>query len=100
MRDLEKDQTLQDLILSVHHATMLTFANTGAIKIVENHLGRAFVKATQVIQMRCQPSSRPRFQPRPRLQRPSDLKRLAGPMAATGGEPAADPPAGQRPQAA
>ena len=51
VRDLEKDQTLQDLVLSVHHATMHTFAGTGAVKIVENHLGRAFVKVAQVIQV-------------------------------------------------
>lgn len=49
--DLEKDQKLQDLVLSVHHATMHTFAGTAAAKIVENHLGRAFVKVAQMIQV-------------------------------------------------
>lgn len=43
--DLEADQELQDLVLSVFHATMHVFAmNPGAAKIIENHLGRAFVK--------------------------------------------------------
>lgn len=42
--DLEADDLLQDLCLSVYHATTHTFAATPAVKIVENHTGRAFVK--------------------------------------------------------
>lgn len=45
--NLEKDEVLQDLSLSVFHATTHTFSGTAAVKIVENHLGRAFVKAHQ-----------------------------------------------------
>lgn len=45
VHDLEDDGALQDAVLSVHHATMLTFSMTGAVKIVENHLGKAWVKA-------------------------------------------------------
>lgn len=41
---LEKDPDLQDLALSVFHATTHTFAGTSAAKIVESHTGRAFVK--------------------------------------------------------
>lgn len=41
---LEEDQELQDLVLSVFHATTHTFAGTPAVKIVENHIGRAFIK--------------------------------------------------------
>ena len=41
---LENDETLQDLSLSVFHATTLTFSGTPAVKIVENHLGNAFIK--------------------------------------------------------
>ncbi|MDE2828241.1 MAG: serine protease [Bacteroidota bacterium] len=41
---LEKDPQLQDLALSVFHATTHTFTQTPAVKIVENHTGRAFVK--------------------------------------------------------
>jgi len=48
VENLEDDQALQDAVLSVHHATMHTFAGP-AIKIVENHLGRAFVKVAQEI---------------------------------------------------
>ena len=41
---LEEDDVLQDLSLSVFHATTHTFAATSAVKIVENHTGRAFIK--------------------------------------------------------
>ena len=41
---LESDESLQDLSLSVFHATAHTFAGTPATKIVENHAGRAFIK--------------------------------------------------------
>lgn len=46
--DLEKDQALQDAVLSVYHATVHTFAGP-CIKLVENHLGRAFAKMAQQI---------------------------------------------------
>ncbi len=42
--ELENDQTLQDLALSVFHAAAHTFEGTPAVKIVENHTGRAFIK--------------------------------------------------------
>jgi len=48
--DLEDDPALQDAVLSVHHATMHTFGGP-AVKIVENHLGRAFVKMNQQMMM-------------------------------------------------
>ncbi len=41
---LETDQTTQDLVLSVFHATMHTFNGTPAVKIIENHLGKCWVK--------------------------------------------------------
>ena len=41
---LEEDERLQDLSLSVFHATTHTFTGTPAVKIVENHTGRAFIK--------------------------------------------------------
>lgn len=40
---LEDDSTLQDLVLTVHHAFMHTFSTTPAIKIIENHNGKAMV---------------------------------------------------------
>lgn len=42
--DLEADQDLQDAVLTVHHATMHTLGGGPAVKIVENQLGRAYVK--------------------------------------------------------
>ena len=50
--DLEASQALQDAVLSVHHATMHTLQGP-VVKIVENHLGRAFAKIQQqvVVQM-------------------------------------------------
>jgi hypothetical protein len=41
---LEDDHDLQDAVLSVHHCYSVTHANTPAVKIIENHLGRAYVK--------------------------------------------------------
>jgi len=45
--DLEADQVVQDLVLSTFHATMHTFNATGCQKIIENHLGKAWIKAAQ-----------------------------------------------------
>jgi hypothetical protein len=44
---LETDQTAQDLFLSAFHATTHTFNGTGVVKIIENHLGKAFMKIPQ-----------------------------------------------------
>jgi Serine dehydrogenase proteinase len=39
------DEALQDAVLSIYHATDITFtANQGVVKIVENHLGRRRVR--------------------------------------------------------
>ncbi len=48
---LEEDKKLQDLSLSVFHATTHTFTGTNAVKIVENHKGAAFIKQVQVGQI-------------------------------------------------
>ncbi len=42
--EIESDQTLQDLILTVHHCYMHTLMNTPAIKIIENHAGANLIK--------------------------------------------------------
>lgn len=49
IKSLEDDfeQEFQDIVLTVHHAFMHTFANSGAIRIVENHLGNAVVSNMQ-----------------------------------------------------
>ncbi len=41
---LEDDDKLQDLVLTIHHCYMHTLSNTGAFKVIENHLGRAIVR--------------------------------------------------------
>ena len=41
---LESDQQLQDLVMTIYHATMHTFANTSAFKIIENGAGKAFIR--------------------------------------------------------
>lgn len=47
---LEDDQELQELVLSVHHATMHTLAATLAFKITENHLSSAVIQMIPNIQ--------------------------------------------------
>jgi len=42
--DLEDNPDLQDAVLSVHHACMLTVGNHGAVKLIENHNGIAHAK--------------------------------------------------------
>jgi len=44
---LEDDQEFQDAVLSVHHAIDHLFSATGTFKIIENHLGRAYIQANQ-----------------------------------------------------
>ena len=56
---LEDDQTLQDLVLSVYHATSHTFGATGAVKIIENHLGAAFIKAHRAAALQLVPEQAP-----------------------------------------
>jgi hypothetical protein len=46
---LEDDQALQDAVLSVHHATILTMNMTPAIKLIENDRGVAFIQQMQPI---------------------------------------------------
>jgi hypothetical protein len=43
MKRLEDDHKLQDLVLSIHHAYMLTFVNTKVIKLIESDQGKNFV---------------------------------------------------------
>lgn len=44
---LEDDQSLQDKVLSVYHATLVTFDVAPCIKIIENHLGKGFYVVLQ-----------------------------------------------------
>jgi hypothetical protein len=44
---LEEDPELQDLVLTIHHCFMHTLSNSAALKVIENHLGRAQIKNGQ-----------------------------------------------------
>ena len=44
---LEDDKHMQDLSLSIFHAATHTFVGTPAVKIIENHVGRAWTKIIQ-----------------------------------------------------
>ena len=41
---IERNQEIQDAVLSVHHACMWALAQTKAIKIIENHEGSDFIR--------------------------------------------------------
>lgn len=62
---LEADRILQDLVLSVFHATTITFQMTPAAKIIENHLGRAFIKISMQGQVQLVPQPAPGGRPGP-----------------------------------
>jgi ATP-dependent protease ClpP protease subunit len=46
--DMEADNHLQDLILTVHHSFMHTFSHTTVTKIVENHVDAAYIEKLPV----------------------------------------------------
>ena len=45
IQHLEDDQILQDLSLSIFHAVTMAFTDTNVTKMIENHLGQAFMKS-------------------------------------------------------
>lgn len=45
---LEKDQDLQELVLSTYHATMVTFGVTNCVKMIENHNGRGLFLQVEI----------------------------------------------------
>lgn len=45
IEDLEADNDFQDIVLSIHHATIITFTNTNAVKIIENQNGVSFISS-------------------------------------------------------
>lgn len=47
--ELEKDKTLQDLVLTVHHCYVATLGGTGACKIIENQNGVAVVSDVTLV---------------------------------------------------
>jgi hypothetical protein len=61
--DLEADQIFQDNVLSIFHATTHTFGGTNAVKIIENHNGKAFIKQQHMVLVQQRPPSSPPTQP-------------------------------------
>ena len=55
IENLEEDQEFQDLILSIYHATTLTLSLPNPVKIIENQLGKAFVKQVQQVVVQGRP---------------------------------------------
>lgn len=45
---LEDNTDIQKAVLSAFHAYMLNFSLTPAVKIIENHLGRAFIRHVRI----------------------------------------------------
>lgn len=48
VKEIESDGNFQDLLLTVHHCFMHSLMNTASFKMIENHLGVAFVKQQAV----------------------------------------------------
>jgi hypothetical protein len=51
VQDLEDDGDLQDAVLSVHHAAMISMANVPILKVIENNRDRRFLQVLQAIQI-------------------------------------------------
>ena len=47
IKKLEDDDKLQDAVLTVHHASIITMQATGCYKLIENQTGRAFAQVIQ-----------------------------------------------------
>ncbi len=48
IRNLEADQEMQDAVLRVHHAFVISLMNTDQVKIIENNAGIAHVKTVSI----------------------------------------------------
>jgi Serine dehydrogenase proteinase len=57
--ELESSQALQDAVLSIYHAVAHTLAGTGAVKVIENHLGKAHLQMVQTMRSERLRSSSP-----------------------------------------
>jgi hypothetical protein len=71
VEELEANQDLQDLVLSIYHATTHTFNGTPAVKIIENQNGKAYIRVqampAQIVQQQLPPQQQP---PQPPHQAP------------------------------
>ena len=79
---LEQNQTEQDLFLSIHHAIAHTFNGTQAVKLIENNLGKAYLRIAspaqpfQIMQAPPMPPAPPTPPPPTSPQRKSLARRL------------------------
>lgn len=73
IEDLEADQTLQDLVLSVYHATSITLGSSACVKMLENQQGKGFYTQAQmvVVQQPKQPATGTPGGPSPTPIKPS-----------------------------
>jgi hypothetical protein len=76
---LEDNEQEQEIFLSLFHAATLTMTGTGTAKIIENHLGRAFINQIQrtIIQQPVSPSG-----PGPKMSPSGPAPKLAAPTQA------------------
>lgn len=91
--DLEANQNLQDDTLSVFHATMHTFNGTPCVKIIENHLGKAFIKQAPQMAVPVQQPQQP--QPTPPVPQPPAFPQPPPPS--QGPPPQTNPPSSPLP---
>ncbi len=56
---IEDDQDLQELLLSLFHATTITFEVTNCVKLIENHLGKGTYVQIQMAAVAPPPGSPP-----------------------------------------
>ena len=81
VRRIEGYEGLQDAVLSVHYACILTLGATQAYKIIENHEGKAFIQQVQAPQAVAQeigqppPARAPQRSPRPQQSHKKKKKR-------------------------
>jgi hypothetical protein len=61
--ELESDQALQDVVLSIYHAVTHAFIGSGTVKIIENHLGKTYLQMVQMVQMAAPPQQQPAAPP-------------------------------------
>jgi hypothetical protein len=81
--DLEDDPEMQDLVLSIFHLTSILFSRSITVKLIENHLGRRFMKQVAVQQLpfplAVQPPHAPQPPPgSPSTEPPADPQEPAG----------------------
>jgi hypothetical protein len=63
--DLEDDPDLQDAVLSVHHAALLSMSNIPIVKLIENNRDRRWLQVVQMLTLAAGPVVMPPASPPP-----------------------------------